>query len=392
MPLSRRSFVKAVGLTGAGVASAPFITARGHEALAALGVLDAADAPPPERATAAALLRLSSNENPRGPSAVAMAAVREAASGGGRYPSAGATAALRAAVAGAHGVTEKHVLLGCGSLELLRSAVDAYASPARGVVTAAPTFEFPGTYAGRRGVPVTAVPVDAALRLDLAAMAARAGGAGVVFVCNPNNPTGTVQPAAAVADLVRQVRAASPSTLVVIDEAYHEYCTDPAYATAVPLAVELPRVMVTRTFSKAYGLAGLRIGYAVAQPETLAALGPFMLGNNINVLGAAAAVAAVGAARELVPAEQRANRAVHDFTRRFFEGAGYRVAPSETNFVFADVRRDAKAFQEACRAHDVLVGRPFPPLGTHSRISLGTMDEMERAVEVFRRVLGTTAG
>ena len=389
MPLSRRSFVKSLGITGAGVAGATFLSARGHEALATLGPA-AADAP--ERSAGAALLRLSSNENPRGPSPQSLAAVRDALAGAARYPSAGAAPALRDAVAAANGVSREHVLLGCGSMEVLRSAVDAFTGPARGIVAPAPSYEFPCTHAESRGAPVSMVRVGDDLRVNLAAMLAPARGAGLVFVDNPNNPTGTVLGAAAVAGFVRQVRAASPDTVIVLDEAYHDYAVDPAYATAVPLAARRPGVIVTRTFSKAHGIAGLRIGYAIAHPDTLARLRPFMLGNDINVLGAAAAVAALDGAAGHMPAERQENRRVFDYTRRFFEGMGCTVAPSETNFVFVDVRRDAKAFQDACRAHDVLVGRPFPPLHTWSRISLGTMDEMRQATDVFRRVLRGAAG
>jgi histidinol-phosphate aminotransferase len=238
---------------------------------------------------------------------------------------------------------------------------------------------------------VLAVPVGADLRLDLAAMADAARGAGLVFVNNPNNPTGTVHPAPRVEAFVRRLLAGSPGTTVLIDEAYHEYVEDPSYASALPLALETPRVIVSRTFSKVYGLAGLRVGYAVARPETLEAMAPRQLTDALNVLGLTAAHAAL-ADRAIVARERRLNREAREFTRRFFERAGYRVAPSEANFMMIDVRRDAKAFQAACRERGVLVGRPFPPLATHARVSVGTMDEMRAAAEVFARVLGRAKG
>ncbi|HEU4629012.1 MAG TPA: aminotransferase class I/II-fold pyridoxal phosphate-dependent enzyme [Gemmatimonadaceae bacterium] len=387
MPLSRRSFVRTVGLGGAGMLTAPLIGARGREALAAelragagIGVVE-------PTALAAGVIRLSSNENPRGPCAAALRGLQGALGEASRYPFA-PPEALRTAIAAAHGVSIENVLLGCGSTEVLRMAVDACTSRTRPLVTAAPTFEEPAARAAVIGTPVRAVRVDADLRLDLAGMTAAARGAGLVFVNNPNNPTGTLHPARAIADFVRRTQAAAPAATILIDEAYHEYVEDPAHATAIPIALERPRVVVSRTFSKVYGLAGLRIGYAIGRKETLQALARHQLSMDVNVLAAAAARAAL-TDRTLVAREQRLNHEARDFTRRFFERAGYAVAPSQANFLMIDIRRDAKAFQDACGTRDVLVGRPFPPLGTHTRISIGTMDEMRAATEVFRRVLAS---
>ncbi|GLC25469.1 pyridoxal phosphate-dependent aminotransferase [Roseisolibacter agri] len=390
MPLSRRSFVRSLGLSGAGVVSASLIGGRGREALAAelrrAGSLDSAD-----HAGLALpdVIKLSSNENPRGPSEVALRALREALAGSSRYPFAQATA-LREAIAKANGVPVDHVLLGCGSSEVLRVAVDTFTSPAKALVTAAPTFEDAADRARVLGAPVRAIPVLGDLRLDLPTMAAQAGGAGLVFVCNPNNPTGTLYPATAIAVFVRRVKRDAPDAAVLIDEAYHEYVDDPAYATALPLALETPGVLVVRTFSKAHGMAGLRVGYAMARPETIRAMARHSLGINVNALGATAALASLGD-RELAARERRLNGEAREYTTRFFASRGYRVTPSQANFVMVDVRRDPKAFQDACRAQQILVGRPFPPLATHARVSIGTMDEMRAATEVFARVLGKAA-
>ena len=389
MPLSRRSFVSALSLAGAGVVSAPLVGARGREALAAERRRGTRDDLADLTAPSPRLVRLDSNENPRGPGAAALAALRGALREAGRYPMSQPDE-LVAELAALHGVGADHLLIGCGSTEILRVAVDAFTSPTQPLVTAAPTFEEPARRARVIGTPVQAVPVDADLRLDLAAMGAAARGAGLVFVNNPNNPPGTVHPAAAVERFVRRLLAESPRTTVLVDEAYHEYVEDVSYATALPMALETPRVIVARTFSKAYGLAGLRVGYAVGRPETLAAMAPHLLTDALNVLGLTAARAALGD-RGLVERERRLNREARDYTRRFFEGAGYRVAASEANFLMADIRRDAKGFQAACREHDVRVGRAFPPLATHARVSIGTMDEMRAAVQVFKRVLSAPA-
>ena len=386
MPLSRRSFVRTLGLSGAGAMSASLIGGRGREAFAAelraSGLFPAAEPP-------AKLIRISSNENPRGPSEASLRALRDALGGTSRYPFEQA-AALREAVAKSLGVKADNILLGCGSTEILRMAVDAFTAPDRPLVTAAPTFEEAADRASAIGAPVRAIPVDSALRLDLAAMRAAAPGSGLVFVNNPNNPTGTVHSAKAIEDHVRGVLRDSPDSYVMVDEAYHEYVDDPTYATAIPLALEMPHVVVARTFSKVYGLAGLRVGYAVARPETIKRMAHNQLGINVNALGAAAALGALED-RDLVKREQRLNAEARTYTQKWFESAGYTVAPSAANFLMVDIKRDPKPFGDECRKLGVLVGRPFPPLKTQLRVSVGTMDEMRAASDGVRRVLATPA-
>jgi histidinol-phosphate aminotransferase len=236
---------------------------------------------------------------------------------------------------------------------------------------------------------VRSVRVDVGLRLDLAAMADQAVGAGLVFFCNPNNPTGTVYGADAVADFIRTVNRTSPGAVVLMDEAYHEYVDDPSYKTSIPLALENPNVIVSRTFSKVYGMAGLRLGYAVGRKETLEKLRVYRLGNNVNVLAAAAGVATLPD-KERVAREVRLNAEAREFTRRALTDMGYPPPRSDTNFIIADIRRDVKTFADACAKQNVLIGRVFPPLLTHARVTIGTMDEMRQAVEVFRKVLGVT--
>lgn len=387
MSVSRRSFVKSVGAGGAGALLAPFITARGQEALAGeVAAAWPADLANELRLAAPAAIKLDSNENPNGPCAASLEAVRSNLLGGSsRYPGRWVEA-LRQGLAASLDLPPENLLPGCGSGEILRMTVYAFTSPTRPLVTGAPSFEDPTHHAATIGSPVVAVPVDAQLRLDLAGMAEAARGAGLVFLCNPNNPTGTVHGAGAVQDFVRRVLRASPETTVLIDEAYHEYVEDPTYATAIPLAMENPRVVVCRTFSKVHGMAGLRVGYAIGHPETLKAMDRHRLRNAVNVLGASAALASL-AERDHIERERRLNREAREFTRRGFENIGYRVGPSEANFLMVDVRRDSRDFQAACRRYDVLVGRPFPPLTTHARISIGTMEEMQLAVEIFRKVL-----
>jgi histidinol-phosphate aminotransferase len=268
-------------------------------------------------------------------------------------------------------------------------AVYATVSPTRSLVTAAPSFEDPTRYAELAGGQVIAVPVTSELRLDLGAMADRAKGAGLVFVCNPNNPTGTVHGAAAINDFVERVLRVSPDTTVLIDEAYHHYVEDPTYATAVPLALQRRNVVVTRTFSKLYGMAGLRLGYAIGQPDTIAALRRHRLANSVNGLVAPAAVAALGDV-QLQPIERTRNHEAREFTRQAMASFGYPAIASEANFIMVDIRRDVREFNKACADRGVLIGRPFPPLMTHARISIGTMQEMTVAVEVFKSMLASS--
>ncbi|HEV8149596.1 MAG TPA: aminotransferase class I/II-fold pyridoxal phosphate-dependent enzyme, partial [Gemmatimonadales bacterium] len=249
-----------------------------------------------------------------------------------------------------------------------------------------PTFEAPANWAKFIGSPVIAPRVDASLHLDFDAMAEQGRGAGLSYLCNPNNPTATVHGLSAVSGYVERVGKLSPETTVLIDEAYFEYVDEPSYGSAIPLALSNPRVVVTRTFSKVFGMAGLRVGYAVGQSATLAKLAAWLLGSNISQLSLVAAAAAVGDIPHIA-LEQRRNRATRAYARRFFEQAGYSVAQSEANFMMVDIRRDAKEFKLACLKHHVAVGRQFPSLPTHVRVSIGTLQEMQKARRVFASVL-----
>ena len=384
-PVSRRSFVATLGAGTAGLVATPFITWRGHEILLAQGVTERrADR---LLATKPGMIRIDSNENPNGPGKRALDAIVYHLSESNRYPIKSEDD-LAQAIAKAHGggVAPANVVLGCGSGELLRAAVIVFTSPTRALVAPEPTFEAPATFAKFLDHPVNAPHVDDKLRLDLDAMVDAAKGAGLVYFCNPNNPTASVHGASDVQAYVDRVNRESPETTILIDEAYHEYVEDPAYRTAVPLALANPRVVVTRTFSKVFGMAGLRAGYAIGQPETLKKISAWLLGSNVNQLALVAARTTVGDAAH-VAEEQRKNREARAFARGFFEGAGNPVHAAEANFFMVDVHRDVKAFKAECVKHKVAIGRPFPALPTHARISIGTLPEMKKAVAVFRAVL-----
>jgi len=258
------------------------------------------------------------------------------------------------------------------------------------LATAWPSFENPRDTARKIGTEVRAVDLDKNLRIDVDKLVEASKGAGLVFFCNPNNPTATVHGAPTVADFVTRVRAASPDTIILIDEAYHDYVTDPSYKTAMDIAKTTPNVFVTRTFSKAYGMAGLRVGYAVGARETIQALGRYRMPYSVNLPTIAAAITALGN-QPHIDSERTRNTAVRAFTVKAFEQVGFKATDSQTNFIFVNINRPAAAFRDACREAGVMVGRDFPPYEkTHCRISIGTQQEMERAAGIFKKVLGST--
>ena len=377
-----------MSLTRRRLLTGPFAPDSGHAWIAARG-REAARAGDVEAQGAASLIRISSNENPLGPGAHVVAAITS------RYPEASlypgnATdreTSLVAVLAKKSGARDEQVTLGAGSGELLTNAVRAFTSPSRPLVTAWPSFEAPRDTAKKIGTPVREVGFDAALRIDLDKLIEASKGAGLVFFCNPNNPTATVHGQTAVADTVKAIRAASPDTVILLDEAYHDYVTDPAYATAMPLAVSTPNVFVARTFSKAHGMAGLRAGYAVGDARVITALAAYKMPNSLGTLTLAAAMASIANTAH-IEAERARNTEARAFTVKAFADMGVSGTASQANFLFMDLKRPAKGFRDACRAAGVLVGRDFPPFEQqYCRISIGTMDEMQKAVAVFRTSL-----
>jgi histidinol-phosphate aminotransferase len=222
-------------------------------------------------------------------------------------------------------------------------------------------------------------------------MAVAAKGAGVVFLNNPNNPTATLHSADAVGAFIDRVLQASPDTTILIDEAYHDYVTDKSHKTQVPLAIKNPRVIVARTFSKAHGMAGMRLGYGIGHPETIAKIWSWENANALNLPGMIAGMASIRDQPRL-DAERDRNTVARQFTIDWFAKAGFPSTDSQANFIFVDIKRPVKEFRDACRAQGVLVARDFPPFEkSHCRISIGTLDQMKQAVAVFGQVLGVRA-
>jgi histidinol-phosphate aminotransferase len=177
---------------------------------------------------------------------------------------------------------------------------------------------------------------------------------------------------------------------ILVDEAYIDYVTTPGHETMIPMAIQEPRLIVARTFSKAYGMAGLRVGYAVAHENTIKELDKFHMGNTISGLSYAAVLAALerdGKDPAYIPNEGKRNQEARAFMLKWFADRGYKFTDAQANFTFVDVAMPVEEFQAGCAKNGVKVGRPFPPYWTHCRISIGTMDEMKQAVQVFDKVL-----
>jgi histidinol-phosphate aminotransferase len=388
MPLTRRAFVQTLGIGTAATLTSSYIGARGREHRVWSWF------EPTLQALEPGVICLASNENPVGPGRTVLGAVRAAFGPAGAQPGRYSDAAggLVEAVCKKFSVKTENVVLGCGSTQILRSATHLFTTKQKRLVGTIPTYEECAGYADLMGHPIKGVPLDANLKIDLEKMADAAKGAGLVFYCNPNNPTATYVGAKATRDFLAKVNRESPDTTILIDEAYFDYVTDPDHETHVPVAVDNPRVIVARTFSKAYGMAGLRLGYAIGHPDTIKKMTDWDAGlgtTTVNVLALHAGIAAVGQDPSYLATERARNTAVRDFAMKWFADRGMKPAPSQANFMFVDIGRPAKEFREACKAKQVLVARDFPPFEkTHCRISFGTLDEMQKAVKVFAEALG----
>jgi histidinol-phosphate aminotransferase len=381
----RRTFVKAVGSGTLAVIGGRILDGgrvvgpwtRGFEE-----ALAAAETPLP--------LLLHNNENPLGPGEKALNAIREKLVERGvpaaRYTSLAPD--LAAMIAARYKCKEENVLVGCGSTQILRTATLLFTSPERPLVAGSPAYEECGDVAKLAGAPIKTVAGTSTLHHDLDGMAAAAKGAGLIYFDNPSNPAATLHPANAVATFVERVTREAGDTHIIIDEAYHDYVTDPAHHTQIPLAIDHPRVIVARTFSKAFGMAGLRVGYAIARAETIKKMRAIHYGLGTNVLGLAAAMASFPDETRL-DREARRNTEARAFTINWFKNAGFTPTDSQCNFIFVNIGRTAKEFREGCARANVRVGRDFPPFEkTHARVSIGTLEEMKQAVQVFGKVLG----
>jgi histidinol-phosphate aminotransferase len=417
MAISRRTLLRRLGAGAAVAATAP---QRCVDALSAAPV-----GAGPETIRDGEPIRLNRNENAYGPSEHAIAAIRSTAlTAAGRYPDVEAEA-LRRKIAGFHRIAPEQVVLGCGSGEIVRMAIDAFVGPKRKLVAALPTFEPIGGWAKRAGAIVVGVPVRADYTHDLNGMLARIDAeTRLVYICNPHNPTGRLTRRQDLEAFLRQL----PATIVVLmDEAYHHYVGEsPDYASFIDrpfdsddrrvaqgrpfdsddrrvaqgrpfdsgdrgVAQDRPfdsRVIVTRSFSKIYGLAGLRVGYAVAHPDTARLLASHKMSDGVSVVAARAAAAALGDAEHVLKSVSRNTDDRQEFVN---QAAARMLRPdSATNFVMLDTGHPAGALVDQFRKHGILVSGPIDGFDRNIRVSLGTPAEMREFWRVWDLLIGHT--
>jgi len=366
MNLSRRAFARVVGAGAAAAVLPPLVSVKPLLA-----------ATPP----ASDIVRLSANENPYGPSAAAIEAMKAAFAKAWRYPDESQDELIDT-IAKSHSVSRDQVLLGDGSSEILKLAAVCYTGPSRKVVMASPTFEAIGTYAKAAGAEVVNVPLDSAFAHDVAKMGS-VSEAGLLYICNPNNPTGSITPKEAVRSLIASVPASIP---ILVDEAYFHYAVSGDYESVLPAIASHPNLIVARTFSKIFGMAGLRCGYAISSRETIRTLGAQQAWDSMNVMALAAAQASMTDTHHVAEGHKR-NAATKASVVASLKKLGFEIIPSEANFIMIDVRRDVRPLIGAMRTKGVHVGRLFPALPHHMRVTIGRPDQMEAFVRAFSEVV-----
>ncbi|HEY2796863.1 MAG TPA: histidinol-phosphate transaminase [Thermoanaerobaculia bacterium] len=372
--LSRRSLGRLLGVT----AGAALLDARFPASLSA--------AAPPQTGPAGPI-RLSANENPYGPCQASLDALARSASDANRYPGA-IEEELRSAVAKHHGVAPEQVVLGCGSSDILRMADSAFVPEGKSVVVAEPTFEAVLLYCkATKGEPVK-VPQTSDFHHDLVGMAAACNAkTGMVYVCNPNNPTGTIVGAR---ELEAFIRSVPPSCVVLVDEAYHHFVESPNYKSALELPKRYDNVVVARTFSKIYGMAGMRLGYAVASPSNAAILQGHSSWNNTSQAGLAMGLAALRDPNVVADQRRRINDARRWLCAELVRDNRHYI-PSETNFVMIDVESDVAPIAQTMRDRGIQVGRKFPSMPYWLRVSIGRPEDMKAFVAALRDVVPAKA-
>jgi histidinol-phosphate aminotransferase len=326
-------------------------------------------------------VRLSANENPLGLAPSARKAVMDAIVDANRYPF-DWRRPLVEALAKRLGVKTENLVMGAGSTEVLQMAVQAYQAPGVPLVIADPTFEDVPRYEKPFPYRLERIPLNGSgYAHDLQRMRDAGGrGPAVVYVCNPNNPTGTVTPSA---DVDAWIADAPEETLFLVDEAYFEYADTPAYRSALKWIDSKPNVVVVRTFSKIFAMAGMRLGYGVAHPETAKRLTAYISASNANVLACAAGLASM-ADDGLVGRSLDANTRAKRVATTTLDELGLEYIPTQTNFIMHRIHGDLETYIARMKDKGIQVGRPFPPMTEWNRVSFGLPDEMERWAEALR--------
>ena len=362
---TRRNFFRLAAMV-AGASAMPFYD---EPAMAQLSKIS--NAPP-------GAVMINANENPLGPCPDALEACRNIASRGGRYLY-GETDQLQAKMAEQEGLDSESVRIFVGSSPALHQAVLAFTSPSRPLVVADPGYEAGGRAADFIGSPVIKVPLTATYGHDVKAMATASPTAGLIYVCNPNNPTGTLTPKSEIEWLVANKPAGS---VVMIDEAYTHIAGAPFNSDLVAQGRD---VVVLRTFSKIYGMAGLRAGAAFARPDLLMKLSGWGA-TMMPVTGMAAATASLEV-KDLVPTRRRIIAQVREQTFEFLEKNNYKYIPSVSNCFMVDTGRPGMQVIMAMRKENVFIGRVWPVWPNWVRVTVGTADEMQKFQAAFRKVM-----
>jgi len=372
-PVSRRDWLRLSGLALAGMTLQNNLTAKGIMNDLPLGTPLAGNP----------MARLSSNENPYGPSEKVKKAIIDNMDVICRYPFSYQDELLQA-IADWEGVSKNHIVLTAGSTEGLKITGLTVGWKGGEIISPDPTFNSLMVYAEQFGAKIHKIPATPTLDHDLTGMASKINSnTKLVFVCNPNNPTGTLIPEN---DLRSFCKQAAEKTTVFVDEAYFDFITTPDYPSMVELVKQGMNVIVSRTFSKVYGLAGLRMGYLVAQPDMAAKL----INNRVAFVGTVGMVAAKEALadKEFYAFSLLKNKEAKEHIYATLDSLGLVYMPSHTNFVFLKPKKELNSFNKELEKRGVLAGRPFPPLLEWSRISTGTTQEMQQFRLAMQQIYG----
>jgi len=368
--LSRRDFAARVALAGAAVRMLP------EMAYAQRAVVRTGDLP-------SEMVWLNANENPAGIPASALAAMKEVAPTAWRYHYQ-EFGGIYEAMARSEDLKPENIIIGSGSSEVLHIAVDVLTSPTRPLITVTPTYEGPVELARTLGHPVILTKLRPDYTADPKALideAVKARG-GLIYMCNPNNPTSAITTRKELDWIVANL---PPNTTLLLDEAYVHFGDSPELASGLPYVRQGKDVIVTRTFSKIYGMAGLRVGFAAARPELTDKLRPLVM-NVISIVGARAAVAALKDSKMLVPERRAALASTRRDVCSWLRERELKFIEPQANFMMIDVRRNAREFIEKMPKFGVAPGRPFPPLDNLLRVTIGTDQDMAKFKEVFWKV------
>src|SRR5881296_2653155 len=370
MSISRRRFAQLLGAGAAAVVVKPALSFAKPTQSAATSSTAGRN-----------IVRLSANENPNGPSPSALQAMTDSFGLSCRYPDEHNDVLIEK-LAKLNGVNHDQILLGDGSSEILKLCAETFTGKTRGTLVAAdPTFEPILQQAGLNGAEVVKVPLTASFAHDLPKMLSAAK-RGLIYVCNPNNPTASITPTNELSEFIGKTLR---DTMILVDEAYYHYADSPDYESVIPLVKDYSNLIVARTFSKIYGMAGLRCGYCIAKQETIQRLRPHQTWDSVNIMALAAAIASLNDPDQVANG-RRWNSETKGCLTGALDAMGFRQIPSQANFLMIDMKRPVRPLLDALKSKGVQVGRAFPALPNHMRVTIGKRSEIETFLSAFRQV------